>query len=524
MAEAPKPTPRRRRRAGPITAMWVMVALVAFVGLARFGVVTPPGRAFVESLLDGLKIGPYRRVHVDGLEGDVWGDFTIRRLTVNDVHGAWLDARQVRLKWNWLALMQRRFDVDEFDARLATVLRRPEAEPTGPAGGRTPVSLHIGKIATRLELLPAFSSRYGLYDVSGGFDLRRQGGIAGRAGIVSLTHAGDRVDADFDLGRDKTVRLALQAREANGGALAGALGLAPAQPFLVSATASGATSRGRFHIDSRSGPVVPIAADGAWTPHGGQAGGQIVLASSKYLTWYQLWFGPDMRFQVSGARAADVLQDVTLGVTSQNIDVSARGEADFGRQLVGPKGMQVAILARQGQRFLGFPQMGAARMSGTLSGRVDHWSLAGVLEADNPTAFDYKLAQVRGPTKFEWGGGQLAIGATMDGSGGAGRGIVAAALGGRPHATTQLVWLPDGHVLIKSLTVIGPGLKVDANGQRGILGGLTFKGQASFTNFAVAHPGAKGLMTTAWTASESNQQPWRFSFDAKATGLSTGWA
>ncbi len=503
--------------------MWLMVALVAAVAIARFGVLTPPGRSFVEGALDGLRIGPYGRVHVEGLEGDVWGDFTLRRLTVNDAHGAWLDARQVRLRWNWLALLQRHFDVDEFDARLTTVLRRPEAEPSGPGGGRAPVSLHIGKIATRLELLPAFSTRYGLYDVTGGFDIRREGGMAGRAGVASLTHAGDRLDADFDLGRDKTVRLDLQAREADGGALAGALGLAANQPFLVSATASGTTSQGRFHVDSRSGPLVPVAADGAWTPRGGQASGQIVLAASKYLTWYQHWFGPDLRFQVSGARAADALQDVTLNVKSQNIDVDARGEADFGRQVVGPKGMQVAILAREGQRFLGFPQMGAARMTGTLSGRADRWSLAGMLEADNPTAFDYKLAQVRGPTKFEWGGGQLAIGATMDGSGGAGRGIVAALLGGRPHATTQLVWLPDGHVLIKSLAIVGPGLKVDASGQRGILGGLSFKGQSSFSNFAVAHPGAQGLMTASWTATQNGADPWQIGFDAKAKGFASGW-
>ena len=160
-------------------------------------------------------------------------------------------------------------------------------------------------------------------------------------------------------------------------------------------------------------------------------------------------------------------------------------------------------MARQGQRLLGFPQMGAARMSGTLTGRADRWTLAGPLEADGPAAFDYRLAQVRGPARFDWGGGQLAVTATMDGVGGAGRGIVAALLGGRPHATTQLVWLPDGHVLIKSLAVAGPGLKVDAQGQRSIFGGLSFKGQASFTNFAAAHPGAKGLMTATWTASES---------------------
>ena len=504
-------------------AIWMMVALVAVVAIARFGVVTPPGRAVVEGMLDGLRIGPYGRVHVQGLDGDIWGDFSLRRLTVNDAHGVWLDARQVRLRWNWLALIQRRFDIDEFDSRLTTVLRQPEAEASASAAGRAPISLHIGKLTARLELLPAFSTRYGLYDVTGAFDSRREGGMAGRAVIVSLTHAGDRVDADFDLGRDKTVRLNLRAREAGGGALAGALGLAANQPFLVSATASGTTSQGRFHVDSRSGPLVPIAADGAWTPQGGQGSGQIVLATSKYLTWYQHWLGPDLRFQISGVRAADALQDITLKTTSENIDVSARGEADFDRQAIGPKGLQVAILARQGQRFLGFPQMGAARMTGTLSGRADRWMLAGVLEADDPTAFDYKLAQARGPVTFDWGGGQLNIVATMDGTGGAGRGIVAALLGGRPHAAAQLVWLPDGHVLIKSLAVVGPGLKVDANGQRGILGGLSFKGQASFSNFAVAHPGGQGLMTASWSATQSGRDPWLLGFDAKAKGFASGW-
>lgn len=503
---------------------WAILALVAAAALlARFGAVTSGGRGFVESLLDDAKLGPFGHMHVEGLQGDIWGDFTLRRLTINDAHGTWLDARQVRLRWNWLALLQRRLSIDECDARLVTVIRRPWVEPTGPTGARAPISLHLDKVATRLELLPAFSSRYGLYDVSGGFDLRREGGMAGRAQAQSLTHAGDSLEADFDLGRDKTVRLALQAHEAGGGALAGALGLAADQPFVVSASASGTTSQGQFHVESRSGPVVPIAGDGAWTPQGGRASGRIMMAASKYLTWYQRVLGPQVRFDISGARTADGLEGVVFSATSDNLDVSARGEADLGRQTTGPAGMQVQMLARQGQRLLGFPQMGAARMSGTLTGRADRWTLAGPLEADGPTAFDYRLAQVRGPARFDWGAGQLAAQATMDGAGGAGHGLVAALLGGRPHAATQLVWLPDGHVLIKSLTVVGPGLKVDAQGQRSIFGGLAFKGQANFTNFAAAHPGAKGVMTADWSASEAGGEPWRFGFDAKAKDFASGW-
>ncbi len=504
--------------------LWLVLALIAVAALvARFGAVTPSGRAFVEGLLDDAKLGPYGHVHVEGLQGDIWGDFTLRHLTINDAHGAWLDARLVRLRWNWLALLRRQVSIDEADARLVTVIRRPEVEPAGPPGARTSLSLHLDKFAAQLELLPAFSSRYGLYNVTGDFDLRLEGGMAGRAHIASLTHAGDRADADFDLGRDKTIRLALQAREANGGALAGALGLAANQPFLVSASASGTTSQGRFHVDSRSGPLVPIAGDGAWTPQGGQASGRITLAASNYLIWYQQALGPQLRFDISGARASDGLEAIAFSATSDNVDVSARGEADLGRRLAGPAGLQVQILARQGQRLLGFPQMGAARMTGTLTGRADHWSLAGPLEADAPTAFDYRLAQVRGPARFDWGGGQLAVQASLDGAGGAGRGAVAAMLGGRPHATTQMVWLPDGHMLIKSLTVLGPGLKVDAQGQRNVFGGLSFNGQATFTNFAAARAGARGLMTATWSASQANAQPWQIGFDAKAKDFATGW-
>ena len=501
--------------------MIVALVVVAAVGV-RYGVVTDAGRSFVESILGGFKAGPYGRIHVEGLKGDIWRDFTVRELTIVDVHGTWLDARQLHVRWDWPQMLSRRLVVNEAQARLVTVIRRPAVEPAGPAGGRAPVSLHVDKLAAQMELMPAFSSRYGLYDVTGAIDSRREGGMAGKAHVASRTHPGDLADADFDLGRDKTIRLALTAQEANGGAMAGALGLAADQPFHVLANASGTISQGRFHVESQSGPLVPIAGDGAWNPQGGHADGKIVLAASKYLTWYQHWFGPDLRFQIDGAEAPDGLQNLTLTAASENIDIGARGEADLGRRTFGPQGLQVSILARQGQRFLGFPQMGAARMTGSLTGNLDRWTLAGPMEADGPTAFDYRLAQVRGPVKFEWGGGQLAIGAVADGAAGSGRGVVAALLGGRPHAAAQLIWLPDGRVLIKQLTVLGPGLKIDGQGDRGILGGLSFKGRATFSNFAVAQPGAKGLMTTSWSASQNGRSPWQFTFDAKAKGFASG--
>ncbi|HEX3406697.1 MAG TPA: translocation/assembly module TamB domain-containing protein, partial [Caulobacteraceae bacterium] len=523
--ETAAPPPRRRRWGRRLAAITIvaLVVLVAITGIVvRYGVLTSPGRAFVESTLDSLNLAGYGRLHVDGLQGDVWRDFTIRRLTISDDNGAWLDARAVRMRWDWTRLLRRQFDVSELDARLVTVLRAPKPKATPPGGGAT-VSVDIGKLVGRLELLPSFSTRYGLYDLEGAFELRRLGGMAGHVGLASLTHAGDRVDAVFDLGRDKTIRLALDVHEAEGGAIGGALGLAADRPFLIEASATGTTSQGRFEVASRSGDLTPIEAQGAWTPQSGQADGQVTLAASRLLTGYQHMLGPQARFQITGAKAMSGLEALNIAAQSDNINLVARGEADLGHAIVGPKGLAVGLVARQFQRVIGWPAMGGARFAGTFKGKLDRGLLDGRISVDNPNAWGYRLARAEGPAKLGWGGGTIMVQSALDGVGGQGAGLLAALLGGRPTAAGEVDWLPNGHMLIRQVNLTGPGLKVAGTGGSGLLGGLAFKGQASFSNFAIAHPGAKGLMTTSWTASQSGRNPWGFTFDANAKGFATGF-
>ena len=528
-APAPETTPKpKRRRPRLLRAAAIVVAgLVALAVLAaaalRFGVLTPAGRGWVEASLNGVSLGAYGRVHVEGLDGDVWRDFTIRRLTVSDDRGAWLDARTIRVRWDWTQLLERRVAVHEADVRLATVLRAPHTGPSTP-GGASAVSLDIGRLTARLELLPGFSTRYGLYDVDGAFQLRRPGGAAGRLDGASLTHAGDHLAAVFDLGHDKTIRLALDAHEAQGGAIAGALGLAADKPFLVEASATGTTSEGRFQVASRSGALTPIEAQGAWTPQSGEADGRVTLAASRLLTGYQHMLGPEARFRITGAKAADGLEAVNVTADSDNINLAARGEADIGRAVVGPKGLAVGMVARQFQRVVGWPAMGGARFAGTFTGGLDHGLLAGQISVDGPNAWGYRLARADGPAKLGWGGGQIVVQASLDGLGGQGAGLFAALLGAHPRVAGQVAWLPNGHMLVRAVNVAGPGLTVVGTGGSGLFGGLSFKGEASFSNFAIAHAGAKGLMTTGWTASQSGRNPWGFTFDANAKNFATGYA
>ena len=104
---------------------------------------------------------------------------------------------------------------------------------------------------------PAFSYRRGVYDLSFDLDVERRGGQRGRVRADSVLHAGDFLDAQFDIGKGRPLKLKVDAMEASGGALAGALGLKADQPFAVKIAADGRGSTGAFTAVATSGSLRP---------------------------------------------------------------------------------------------------------------------------------------------------------------------------------------------------------------------------------------------------------------------------
>ncbi|HPA40115.1 MAG TPA: translocation/assembly module TamB, partial [Phenylobacterium sp.] len=160
----------------PIVIIVALILTFVFGGglvTTRFGVLLPQGRLLIEAGANGLKLGRVGRLRIEGLEGDIWRNFTLRRLTVSDEQGVWLDARKVQVSWRYLDLFIRRLEIDEVRAERITLLRRPTLAPKEKSGG-LPVSLRVGKISGRVEMTPEFSYQRGVYDVVGGLQLRRQ--------------------------------------------------------------------------------------------------------------------------------------------------------------------------------------------------------------------------------------------------------------------------------------------------------------------------------------------------------------
>lgn len=504
-------------------ALTLLVLLVGAVATLRYGVLLPQARVLIEARTDGLKIGRFGRLKIEGLSGDIWRDARVSRLTIRDEKGVWLEAKNVHLTWRYLELLRRRFDSDLIEAESIRVVRRPTLSPKGKDRG-LPVSFHIDEARTRLFLEPAFSYTRGVYDVRLALDAERRGGRSGKLNAKSVLHPGDHLDLDFALGGKGPLKLIADAEEARGGALAGALGLAPDQPFRLKARADGTASQGRFTATATSGTIAPLVAQGAWTPQGGDAGGRLLLTTSSLTRGLAERFGGEVRFGIGGRKSGPGVYALDVKLRSEALTLHAWGPGDLGKRRLSQ--MRLDARAASLSRITGGPKLGPARVTGLVTANGGDWRFAGSGAVDDAgLGAGYGLARVSGPIELSRGKAGYALKARLSGAGGRGQGFVAALLGGAPTAVFEGERLANGQMLLKRLDLAGRGLKVQASGGRGLLGGLDFKGKAQVSNLAEARLGASGGADVDWHAGQARVgAPWTFTLDARGDRFALGMA
>ena len=246
--------------------------------------------------------------------------------------------------------------------------------------------------------------------------------------------------------------------------------------------------------------ATPAEASGAWGKAGGSATGRISLIASTLTTRYAHRFGEEVRFSGTGARVKGGFYALAGRADSPTLSVAFKGQANVGKRQTGPGGLAIALSTTTLDRVATRVIAGAARSSGRLTSDGTGWSYVGTVSSSGLKAFGYGLAQVNGPVSVTRRKGELTVQSTLAGQGGAGKGYLAALLGGRPTAEIHYARLADGRQLIRRLRGTGAGLKLDATGERTLLGGLSFKGDAQLANLAAARPGSRGTATAAWSA------------------------
>jgi translocation and assembly module TamB len=517
----------RPRTAAAWAASFVMAALL-FVALMaavlRFGVLTPGARLLIEARVSGLRLGPVGRLKIEGLGGDIWRDFTIRKLTIADEHGVWLEADNVAATWDYRALVHRRLQVSRLTAQQVSVMRRPSLLPKGPPSRGLPVSFDIGSMTFRLKTLPAFSERPGLYEVDGKFRLLRAGrGETGQIHASSLTHIGDFLDLSFDAGGARPLQLVARAMEAKGGALAGSLGLPADQPFSVDLKAKGAPQgqSGRLDLDLYSGGKRPLWAHGGWTSEGGVIAGRVSLDASRLTRGALRMAGPDAVVALAARRAPGGLYGAALRLRSRNLVLAAEGPIDPASQ--SSKGLKLAVRVADLSRIVKPPDLGAGQAQGLISGGPAAWRFLGTASVEKAGLDGYRLARVSGPVILAGRNKQLSVDANLAGAGGEGSTLLADLGGPAPKLAVKLLRLQDGRVLIRKADLRGQGLAASATGSIGLLGDLSFKGTATVSGLERVRPGTAGSLVLHWSASQAAAaKPWLIAADGQGSKFHTG--
>lgn len=516
---------QRRRSASAwfVLGLVALVALVAAGGLiARYGVLLPQTRALIEARTDGLEVGRFGRLKLEGLQGDIWRDFTVRRLTLRDPKGVWLEARDVHIRWRYGQLFQRRLIVDEVTSADVDIYRRPVLKPSGPQKPQ-PLSVEIKDARLRLETHPAFSGRRGLFQVGGRLSSNRIGGAAdGALSAVSLLHRGDHLQARFQTGGLRPLRVRLSAVEAQGGAIAGSLGLDPVKPFSATLNADGKPDAGKLRLRVYSGGEVKAWADGGWTGEGGDLRGRLELGASTLLSKYVRMVGPALSFSLSARKTGGGLHGVGLVASGENLWLRARGPVDIARQAA-PRGLWIDLRVPEVSRMIQWRFVGGARAVGTVTGTQAAWRFSGATALDGLSYGGYRLVRVAGPTRLWMRKGELRAQAALQGAGGSGGGLYAGLAGRAPRLFVDLSRFADGRVLIRQLRLVGSAFRLDASGSRGPFGALSFKGNFQVADAGIVRKGARGAVSAGFSASQSKGgRPWLVSMDGRGARFGSG--
>jgi translocation and assembly module TamB len=511
-----------RRRVGAAGFVGVLLLLV-LAGLAvRLGVLTDPGRAVVTRILEGSKVGRYGRLHVEGLSGDVFGAFSIRRLSIVDARGEWLQARDVSLRWVPHELVARRVHARSLRASVLQVMRRPVLSPPSPPGGGSAVSVILDDVRLRLETLPAFSTRVGVWDVAGQADIRRGGTASGRVDAQSRLHAGVGLAVLFRIGPKGRLLVRADAVEGEGGALAGSLGLPARERFFVHGRVDGNSSEaGTLSVVAESGRRRPLVANGRWSKAGATLDARVLLDASTLTAPYAARAGPEAQVSLRAAHVRGDLFQVEGSARARDASIAVKGPVDWRRRRT--EGLSVQLAVAEFRRWVGELHAGPTRTDGVVTGTLSRWRYQARVEMSRLDQYGYRLARIAGPAVVSRERGEFRLRTEVTSAGGSGEGLLPALLGPSPKVKLDGSRLDGGRLLIRSLDVAGAGLQLTADGDRSLLGVLSLKGDLALSRLERAHAGAMGVVRANWTARQSGSRPWDVGFDARGEGFATGY-
>ena len=140
---------------------WLLTILLIVCPLFAFADDKEEDKGRLTRFLQDTLSGSGREVQIEGFEGALSSNATMKSLIISDAKGPWLTLNGIELIWTRSAILKGRIEVEKLTAKEILIPRLPEAEKAPPSpeasGGfalpELPVSVNIGEInAARVEI------------------------------------------------------------------------------------------------------------------------------------------------------------------------------------------------------------------------------------------------------------------------------------------------------------------------------------------------------------------------------------
>jgi len=265
-------------------AAFLLVALVAVLGLAFAGLQTSPGKRLLASVLSGAASSPGQEVRITGIDGYVPTDVSIARIEVADRTGSWLQVENATLAWSFASLFQGRLRIDLLSAARIVVLRAPleETKETTPGSGGVRLPFDIDLRELRIDDLHLAAALGGLdshWKIVGDADVAKDlGEIRARLGADRLEGPRGKLSADVRVERSPRKFAADITLDEDPGGMVAALLQQPDMPGIsVKLTAQGDPRDGTAEVTATAGDRATARGTLRWQPDGSDTGFQASL-------------------------------------------------------------------------------------------------------------------------------------------------------------------------------------------------------------------------------------------------------
>ena len=258
---------------------YIVIALVAVLGLAFAGVQTAPGKRLLASVASDLASSPDQKITITGIDGFVPTDLRVARVEIADRTGPWLQVENAQLSWSFASLVQRRLRIDLLSAARISVLRAPQEEKkeATPSNGGLRLPFDIDLQALRIDDLQLAATLGGIeshWKIGGEAAVASDlGEIRARLGADRLEGPRGKLTADVRVDRSPRKIAADITLDEDPGGMVAALMQRPDLPEIsLKLSAQGDPRDGAATLTAKAGDKATATGNLRWMPDGSDTG------------------------------------------------------------------------------------------------------------------------------------------------------------------------------------------------------------------------------------------------------------